>query len=78
MTIAADTMAKLNRVRFHLFAGQCPNKRLQELWARYGEDDFEFGVVKTLEYDNPMEDYMGELKTLCELCLIENLQAKRV
>ena len=33
LTIAADTTARLNRVRFQLSAGQCPNKRLQELWT---------------------------------------------
>ena len=78
LTIASDTTARLNRVCFQLSAGQCPNKRLQELWTRYGEDDFEFGVVKTLEYDDPMEDHTEELETLCELCLIENPQAQRI
>lgn len=76
LTVASDTTARPNRVRFQLSAGQCPNKRLQELWTRYGEDDFEFGVVKTLEYDDPMEDHTEELETLYELCLIENPQGK--
>ena len=78
LTIAADTTARMNRVRFQLSAGQCPNKRLQELWTRYGEDDFEFGVAKTLEYDDPMEDHTEELETLYELCLLENPKAKRI
>ena len=38
LTIASDTTARLNRVHFQLSAGQCPNKRLQELWTRYGEE----------------------------------------
>ena len=78
LTIAADTTAKLTRVRFQLSAGQCPNKRLQELWARYGEDDFELGVVKVLEYDDPTEDHTEELETLSELCLLENPKANRI
>lgn len=78
LTIAAGTPAKLNRVRFQLSAGQCPNRRLQELWAQYGEDSFEFGIVKVLEYDDPMEDPTEEFETLCELCLIENPQTKRI
>ena len=78
LTTAADTTAKLNRVRFQLSAGQCPNKRLQELWTQYGEDDFEFGVVKVLEYDNPTEDHTEELETLYDLCLLENPKAKRI
>lgn len=78
LTIAADTTARLNRVRFQLSAGQCSNKRLQELWTQYGEEDFEFGVAKTLEYDDPMEDHTEELETLYELCLLENPQAQGI
>ena len=78
LTIAADTTAKLNRVRFQLSAGQCPNKRLQELWTQYGEDDFELGVVKVLEYDDPTEDHTEELETLFELCLLEKPKAIRI
>ena len=78
LTIDADTTARLNRVRFQLSAGQCPNKQLQELWLQYSEDDFELGVVKTLECDDPMEDHTEELETLYELCLLENPQAKGI
>lgn len=78
LTTASDTTAKFNRIRFQLSAGQCPNKRLQELWTRHGEDDFELRVVQRLEYEDPAEDHMDELKTLCELCLVENPQAKRL
>ena len=78
LTIASDTTARLNRVCFQLSAGQCPIKRLQELWTQYGEDDFEFGVVKALEYDDPMEDHTEELETLYELCLLKNPKAKRI
>ena len=78
LTIATETTAKLNRVRFQLSAGQCPNKRLQELWTQYGEDDFDLCVVKVLEYDDPTEDHTEELETLYELCLLENPKAKRI
>lgn len=78
LTTAPDTTAKFNRIRFQLSAGQCPNQRLQELWTQHGEDDFELRVVQRLEYEDPAEDHTDELETLCELCLIENPQAKRL
>ena len=58
-------------------AGNCPNKRLQELWEQYGEDAFELQVIKRLEYDDPTENHQEELETLCELCLLENPNARR-
>ena len=64
-------------IRFQLSAGNCPNKRLQELWEQYGEDAFELQVVKRLEYDDPKENHQEELETLCELCLLENPNARR-
>ena len=77
LTAATDIPAKFNRIRFQLSTGKCPNKRLQELWKQYGEDAFELQVVKRLEYDDPREDHTEELETLCELCLLENPNARR-
>lgn len=76
--IAADIPAKFNRIRFQLSCGNCPNKRLQELWTQYGGDAFELQVVKRLKYDDPKKDHTEELETLCELCLLENPNAKRI
>lgn len=78
LTAAMDIPAKFNRIRFQLSAGNCPNKRLQELWIQYGEDAFEFQVVKRLEYDDPKENHEEELDTLCELCLLESPGARRI
>ena len=78
LTTSMDIPAKFNRIRFQLSAGNCPNKRLQELWAQYGEDAFELQVVKRLEYDDPNEDHQEELDTLFELCLLENSKARRI
>lgn len=77
LATATDIPAKFNRIRFQLHAGNCPNKRLQELWTQYGEDAFELQVVKHLEYDDPGEDQQADLETLCELCLLENPRAMR-
>lgn len=77
LTIASDTAAKFNRVRFQLSAGQCSNIRLQELWAQHGEDNFELGVAQRLEYEDPAEDHTSELETLLELCVVDNPQANR-
>ena len=78
LATATDIPAKFNRIRFQLSAGNCPNKRLQELWTQYGEGSFEFQVVKRLEYDDPKEDHNEELETLCELCLLEYPTARRI
>ncbi len=78
LTTATDIPTKFNRIRFQLSAGNCPNKRLQELWEQYGEDAFELQVIKRLEYDDPTENHQEELETLCELCLLENPKARRV
>ena len=78
LTTATDIPAKFNRVRFQLSAGNCPNKRLQELWAQHGENAFDLQVVKHLEYDDPNEDHQEELDILCELCLLENPKARRI
>ena len=78
LTAATDIPRKFNRIRFQLSAGNCPNKRLQELWAQYGEDAFELQVVKRLKYDDPEEDHLEELEALCELCLRENPKARRI
>ena len=78
LTAATDIPANFNRIRFQLSAGNCPNKRMQELWNQYGEDAFECQVVKRLKYDDPKEDHTEELEILCELCLLENPNARRV
>jgi len=78
LTTATDIPAKFNRICFQLSAGNCPNKRLQELWSQYSEDNFELSVEKRLEYKNPAEDHTEELETLYELCLIENPKAERI
>lgn len=74
---AADIPANINRIRFQLSAGNCPNKRVQELWTRYGQEAFAFQVVERLEYDDPKEDHAEELEMLCESCLLEDPNAKR-
>ncbi len=78
LTTATDIPAKFNRIRFQLSAGNCPNKRLQALWAQYGEDCFEVQVVKRLEYEDPKENHQEELDALCALCLLENPKARRI
>ena len=78
LTPALDTKATFNRIRFQLSTGNCPNKRLQELWTQYSEDAFELCVAKRLEYDDPAEDHTEELEILYELCQMENPGARRI
>ena len=75
---ATDIPAKFNRIRFQLSAGNCPNKRLQELWTQYGEGAFTLQIVKQLEYDDAKEDHTEELEPLFELGLLEQPNASRI
>lgn len=77
-TAASDIPAKINRLRFQLSAGSCPNKQLQALWSKYGESAFVLQVERRLKYEDPLEDHTEELDTLYELCLLENPQGKRI
>ena len=75
---AKDTKAAFNSVRAKLSGGIHPNKRLMELWKRYGEEGFELSVAAVLEYEDPLEDHTEELETLRDLCLAENPQAVKI
>ena len=76
--ISKDTNADYNSNHFKLFSGTHPNKRMQELWQQYGEEGFEFVVLKVLKYEDPLEDHTEELEELRALCFADNPQAKRI
>ena len=75
---AGDTKAGFNSIRAKLSGGLHPNKRLQELWSRHGEEGFELSVAAVLEYEDPLEDHSEELETLRDICLAENPQAAKI
>ena len=54
--ISKDTRAEFNSNRFKLSIKRHANKQLQELWDRYGENDFEYSVVEVLQYENLEDD----------------------
>ncbi len=76
--ISKDTKADFNSNNVKLKAKMHPNKRLQELWNKYGSEGFELSVVQILKYDDPNEDYTDELESLREQCLDANLHARRI
>ena len=78
MGISKDTKADFNSNRFQLSIGMHPNKRLTELWNQYGEDGFEFSVVKILKYENPDDDHIEELETLREQCFAQDTEARKL
>lgn len=78
MGISKDTKADFNSNRFQLSMGMHPNKRLTELWNQYGEDGFEFSVVKILKYENPDDDHIEELETLREKCFAQDTEARKL
>ena len=55
-----------------------PNKKLQELWNKYGPEGFELSVIKVLKYDDPSEDHTAKLESLREQCLAANPNARRI
>ena len=58
--------------------GSHPNKRLAALWGQYGEEGFEWSVLKTLDYENPEDDHTAELEKLREQCLAEDEKAVKI
>lgn len=76
--ISKDTRADLNSTRFKLATNYHPNKRLLELWNRYGESNFELSVLKVLKYEDPHADHTDELEELREQCFAEDSEARRI
>ena len=76
---AADTKAAFNSIRMKLDSGFHPNRRLLELWRRYGgEEGFQCSVLRVLEYDDPAEDHSARLEALREECLAADPQAAKI
>lgn len=76
--ISKDTKADFNSINMKLAAKWHPNKRLQELWNKYGSEGFERSVVKVLKYDDPKKDHTAELESLREQCLAADPNARRI
>lgn len=76
--ISKDTKADFNSNRFKLSTGNHPNKRMQNLWNQYGEDSFEYNVLKVLKYEDPQDDHTSELEELRESCLAKDPKASRI
>lgn len=76
--ISTDTQAGFNSTNMKLESNWHPNKRLQELWNKYGQNGFELSVIKVLKYDNPHEDYTAKLESLREQCFADNPNATRI
>ena len=73
-----DTKADFNSNRAKLSMGSHPNKRLAALWEQYGEEGFEWSVLKILDYENPEDDHTAELEKLREQCLAEDEKAVKI
>lgn len=76
--ISTDTRESFNSIRGRFFLSGHPNKELQALWDRYGEDDFTFAVEQVLKYEDPKADHTRELNELYEKCLAADSSAKRI
>ncbi|MEL7622990.1 MAG: GIY-YIG nuclease family protein [Clostridiales bacterium] len=78
LDISKDTKADFNSNRFKLMANWHPNKRLQELWNRYHENNFQLSVIQILKYEDPKADHTEELENLLMQCLGSNSNARRI
>lgn len=76
--ISKDTKSDFNSTNMKLAANWHPNKRLQELWNKYGSEGFELPVIKVLKYDDPHEDHTAKLESLREQCLAADPNARRI
>lgn len=76
--ISKDTKSDFNSTNMKLAANLHPNKRLQEIWNKYGSEGFELSVIKVLKYDDPNEDHTAKLESLREQCLDTNPNARRI
>lgn len=75
---AVTDTKEINRHTFQLDAGLHPNKELQNLWATYGQGQFQVGVERLLDYKDPSSDHAEELETLLELYFLDHPQSKRI
>ncbi|WP_099468701.1 GIY-YIG nuclease family protein [Konateibacter massiliensis] len=76
--ISKDTRADFNSANTKLGMNYHPNKRLQELWNKYGQEGFELSVIRTLKYENPADDYTAELEKLRGQCLEADSHATKM
>jgi len=76
--ISRDTQSDFNSTNMKLGANWHPNKRLQELWNKYGLEVFELSVIKVLKYDDPHEDHTAKLESLRDQCLATDPNARRL
>jgi len=76
--ISKDTKADFNGNCFKLNANWHPNKALQALWNKYGENNFELSVVEVLSYEDPKADHTEKLEKLMIQCLESNSNARRI
>ncbi|GFI61122.1 hypothetical protein IMSAG049_00275 [Clostridiales bacterium] len=64
-----DTRVSFNSTSAKLSMNSHPNKRLSELWNKYGKEGFELFVVKQLDYKDIADDYRPKLEKMLEDCL---------
>lgn len=64
-----DTKVSFSSTSAKLSMNYHPNKRLLELWNKYGAEGFELTVLKVLKYEDPNEDYSKKLDSMLVECL---------
>lgn len=78
LDVCKDTKVGFNSARAKLGMNSHPNKQLQQLWDKYGAEDFDFSVIRVLEYDNVNDNHDDELELLRDECLNEIPNSSKV
>lgn len=73
-----DTQFIFNRHRFQLAANLHPNNRLQTLWKQYGENSFEYSIIRRMEYKIGEEKLEEKLEQLVNEYIEKNPQVRRI
>lgn len=76
--ISKDTRASFNSTNMKLLGNTHPNKEMQAIWNKYGQEGFEISVIKILEYKDPTEDHTEKLEELREECFKEDPKAVKI
>lgn len=75
---SSDVKRDYNSSQFKLAMGNHPNKAMQALWDRHGQEGLTFSVLEKLDYDDPAEDHSQALELLREVWLEKDPAAQKI
>ncbi len=76
--ISKDTRADYNSNCVKLNTNTHPNKAFLALWKKFGQEGFEYNVLKVLKYEDPKEDHTDELEKMRNGFLAQDPNARKI